>query len=81
MLVFSLIERVSFFGCIFHTDYILMLLYTDHAGLEISVNSRIASRISRQIAIGNAGPATALESMGGKRFFRCHFLNIGLMYK
>ena len=34
--------------------------YTDHAGLEISVNSRIASQFSRQIANGNAGPTTAL---------------------
>ena len=48
-------------------------IYTDYAGLEISVNSRIASPFSRQIAIGNAGPATALESMGAKRYFRCHF--------
>ena len=29
---------------------------TDHAGLEISVNSDIALPFSRQIAIGNAGP-------------------------
>ena len=33
--------------------------YTDHAGLEIFVNSRIASPFSRQIAIGNAGPSIA----------------------
>ena len=51
--------------------------YTDHAGLEISVNSRIASPFSRQIAIVNAGPSTALEPMGAKPSFRCHFLNIG----
>ena len=55
--------------------------YTDHAGLEISVNSSSASLFSRQIAIGNAGPSTALEPMGGKPSFRCHFLNIALMYK
>ena len=54
---------------------------TDHAGPEISVNSSIASPFSRQIAIGNAGPTTALESMGVKRSFRCQFLNISLMYK
>ena len=28
ILVCSLIERVSFFGCIFYTDYMLVLLYT-----------------------------------------------------
>ena len=28
ILVCSVIERVSFFGCIFHTDYMLVLLYT-----------------------------------------------------
>ena len=56
-------------------------LYTDHAGLEISVISRIASLFSRQIANVNAGPILALESMGAKRTFRCHVLNIGLMYK
>ena len=50
-------------------------------GLEISVNSRIASPFSRQIAIGNAGPTTALESMGPKPSFRCLFLNIGPSYK
>ena len=55
--------------------------YTDYAGLEISVNSCIASPFSRQIAIGNAGPSLALESMGGKPTFRCHFLNIGPSYK
>ena len=54
---------------------------TDHAGPEIPVNSRIAWLFSRQIAIGNAGPATALGSMGGKRSFRCNSLNIALMYK
>ena len=49
----------------------------DHAGPEISVNLRIASPFSRQIAICNAGPSTALESMGAKPIFRCHFFNIG----
>ena len=53
--------------------------YTEHAGLEISVNSRIASPFSRHIAIGNAGPSTALDSMGGKQSFRCHSFNIALM--
>ena len=49
--------------------------------LEISVNSRIVSPFSRQIAIGNAGPVSTLESMGAKQTFRCHFLNIGPSYK
>ena len=55
-------------------------LYTEYAGLKISVNSRIAWPFSRQIAIGNAGPTSALESMGAKQSFRCCSLNIGLMY-
>ena len=55
--------------------------YTDHAGLEIPVNSRITSLFSRQIAIGNAGPFLASECMGAKQTFRCHSVNIGLMYK
>ena len=53
----------------------------DHAGPEIYVISRIASPFSRQIAIGNAGPTSALESMGAEPTFRCHFLNIGPSYK
>ena len=57
-----------------------MPCHADYAGLEISVNSRIASPFSRQIAIGNAGPILALESMAAKRSFRCCSLNIGLMY-
>ena len=32
---------------------------TDYAALEISVNSRIVSPFSRQMANGNAGPTTA----------------------
>ena len=55
--------------------------YTEYAGLKISVNSHIASPFSRQIANGNAGPSSALESMGAKRSFRCHLLNIGPSYK
>ena len=43
------------------------MCYTDYAGPEISVNSRIASLFSQQIAIGNAGPVLALESMGAKQ--------------
>ena len=58
-----------------------MYTYTDHAGLKISVNSRIASPFSRQIAIGNAGPVSALESMGANQSFCCHCLNIGPSYK
>ena len=41
-----------------------MCHYTDHAGLEIPVDLCIASPFSRRIAIGNAGPTSALESMG-----------------
>ena len=55
--------------------------YTDYAGLEIPVDLCIASPFSRQIAIGNAGPISALESMGPNQTFRCHFLNIGPSYK
>ena len=55
--------------------------YTDYAGLEIFVNSHIASPFSRHIANGNAGPTTALDSMGPKPTFRCHFLNIAPIYK
>ena len=56
-------------------------MYTDHAGLEISVHLRIAWPFPWQIAIGNTGPISALESMGTKPTFRCHFLNIGPSYK
>ena len=55
--------------------------YTDHASPEISVNSCIASSFSRQIAISNAGPTSALEPMGAKQTFRCHILNIAVKYK
>ena len=58
-----------------------MQWYTDHAGPEIPVHLSIASPFSRQIAIDNAGPSLALESMGPKRSFGCHFLNIALIYK
>ena len=61
--------------------YIYIYIYTDHAALEIPVNSRITSPFSRQIANGNAGPTSALESVGAKRSFRCHLLNIGPSYK
>ena len=57
------------------------LLYTDHAGPEISLHLSIAWPFSRQIAIGNGGPTSALKSMGAKQYFRCHFLNIGPSYK
>ena len=55
--------------------------YMDHAGPEISVNLCIASLFSRQIAIGNAGPTSALESVGAKPTFCCHILNIGAIYQ
>ena len=53
----------------------------DYAGLEIPVNSHIARPFSQQIATSNAGPSLALESMGAKPTFRCHFFNIGPSYK
>ena len=51
----------------------MMVIYTDYAGLEISVNSRIASLFLQQIAIGNAGPVLALESMGANGIFAAIF--------
>ena len=49
--------------------------HTDHASLEIVVNSGIASPFSRQIVNGNVGPTTALplDSMGPKPTFHCHW--------
>ena len=41
--------------------FIRTLKYTDHAGLEIPVDLCITSLFSRWIAIGNAGPTSALE--------------------
>ena len=55
--------------------------YRDYAGLEISVILRIALLFSRQIANVSAGHVLALESMGAKRYFGCHSLNIALKYK
>ena len=52
---------------------------TAHAGPEICVHLSIALLFSRQVAISNAGPILALESMGAKQYFRSHFLNIGQM--
>ena len=63
------------------SSYLFFVTYTDHAGLEISVNSGIAWPFSWQIAIGNAGPSSALEPLGAKRSFRCHLLNIAPIYK
>ena len=60
---------------------IIIFVYTEYAGLEIYVNLRMASSFSRQIANGNAGPTSALESMGPKPTFRCHSVNIALIYK
>ena len=42
---------------------------------------RIVSPFSPQIGISNAGPASALESMGENPTFHCHALNNGLMDK
>ena len=44
----------------------------DYAGLDISVILCIASPFSQQIANTNAGPTSALKSMGAKWYFRCH---------
>ena len=46
--------------------------------IDLSIASPFST--SRQIAIGNAGPTSALESMGPKPTFGCHSLNIGLKY-
>ena len=62
-------------------DYRTWDIYTEYAGLDIAVILCIASLFSRQIAIGNAGPTSTLESMGAKQHFRCNFFNIALMYK
>ena len=58
----------------FHKMSFSFIMYTEDSGLGVPVNLCIASPISRQIAIGNAGPASALESMGGKQTFRAIFL-------
>ena len=58
--------------------------YMNLAGLEFPVDLSIVSLISRLIAISNSlicCPASALESMGPKLYFRCPSVNIGLMYK
>ena len=71
----------NLWGFLHTTGFFLYISYTDHAGLEIPVDLCIASPFSKQIAIGNAGPISALESMEAKPTFRCHFLNIGPSYK
>ena len=58
-----------------------IILYTEYEGLKMSVNLCITLLFSRQIAIGNAGPGSALDSIRAKQTFRCQVLNIGLMYK
>ena len=55
----------------------ILTSYTDHAGLENSVHSRIASSFSRQMANIHAGPTSELGSMVAKLSFRCDSLNIG----
>ena len=64
-----------------HVYQDVMLLNVSEPILIMRVNSCIRSLFSRQIAIGNAGPILALESMGAKQTFRCDSVNIGLMYK
>ena len=80
-LVVCLSEYLPLHIVLMKVIYSICLTNTEYAGLEITVNSCIASPFSRQIAIGNAGPGTALESKGAKPSFRCHFLNIGRSYK
>ena len=46
-----------------------MCIPTDHVGLEIPMDLSIASPFSRQIAIGNGGPTSALEPMGANPTF------------
>ena len=67
-----------------------VLVYQDEMLLNVSepilimwVSKFPPTHTSRrwQIAIGNAGPILALESMGAKQTFHCHSVNIGLMYK
>ena len=62
------------------TEIVDMTDYTEDAGLEIAMILVIASLFSRQVAISNAGPTSALESMGAKQQFRCNFFNIALIY-
>ena len=42
-------------------------VYTQYEGLKIPVNLYIVWPFSQQIVNRNSGPASALESMGGKR--------------
>ena len=58
-----------------------LFIIMEDAGLEIPIGLTIASPFSWQMAIGNAGPTSALKSMGAKPTFRCHILNIGPSYK
>ena len=57
----------------------ILHLYTDSAGLEIPIDLCIASPFSRQKANGNGGPASALDSMGGKLCFCCHSVNVKIV--
>ena len=52
--------------------------YTAYAGPEFLLYFNIASPFSRQIANANAGPTSALDSMGAKLTFRCNSFNIAL---
>ena len=48
-------------------EYLKTRIYTENAGLDIVVKLCIASPFSLQMANGNAGPISTLESMGAKR--------------
>ena len=74
-------QIIYYYSDSFLFPHIIIFFYTDHAGLEIYVFSDIAWPFLRQITNVNAGPPSALESMGAKQPFRCNFFNIGLMYK
>ena len=63
-----------------HVYQVEMLLNVSEPLLIMRV-SKFPSLFSQQITIGNAGPILALESVGAKQTFRCHSVNIGLMYK
>ena len=55
--------------------------YTKYAGLKITFDLCITLLFSLQTSKGNGGPASALESLGGKLSFHSQSLNIGLIYK
>ena len=64
--------------------YCRLGVFRKEYGVRGSRNSRqFMHRVTVFTANTNitAGPVLALESMGAKRYFRCHSLNIALKYK